>query len=70
MPDRLEDIVTKALVKNPDERYQSAKDLLIDLRNLKRKLEVDGEIDRTVPPELRVPTSSRGQLASVTLWPA
>jgi serine/threonine protein kinase/predicted Zn-dependent protease len=47
VPDRLEDIVMKALAKDPGERYQTAKDLLIDLRNLKRKLEVDAEIDRT-----------------------
>ena len=51
VPAELERIVSKALTKNRDERYQSAKDLLIDLRNLKRKLEVDAEIDRTSPPE-------------------
>src|SRR5205085_776400 len=50
-PDELERIVTKALAKAADERYQTAKDLLIDLRNLQRKLEVDAEIDRTNPPE-------------------
>src|SRR5438067_10058149 len=53
VPDRLEDIVAKALAKDPDERYQTAKDLLIDLKNLKRKLDVDAEIERTVAPELR-----------------
>jgi serine/threonine protein kinase/tetratricopeptide (TPR) repeat protein len=53
VPDRLEAIVSKALAKDPNERYQSAKDLLIDLRNLKRKLDVDAEIDRTVPPASR-----------------
>jgi len=53
VPDELERIVTKALTKDREERYQTAKDLLIDLRHLKRKLEVDAEIDRTVPPELR-----------------
>ena len=53
VPTELERIVNKALTKNCEERYQSAKDLLIDLRNLKRKLEVDAEIDRTVSPELR-----------------
>ena len=46
-PPELERIVDKTLTKNCEERYQSAKDLLIDLRNLKRKLEVDAEIDRT-----------------------
>ena len=53
VPAELERIVNKALTKNRDERYQSAKDLLIDLKNLKRKLEVDAEIDRTVSPEFR-----------------
>ena len=53
VPAELERIVNKALTKNCEERYQSAKDLLIDLRNLKRKLEVDAEIDRTVSPEFR-----------------
>ena len=58
-PAELERIVNKALTKNCEERYQSAKDLLIDLRNLKRKLEVDAEIDRTVSPELRGPPRDR-----------
>lgn len=53
VPSELERIVTRALTKDREERYQTAKDLLIDLRNLKRRLEVDAEIDRTVPPELR-----------------
>jgi eukaryotic-like serine/threonine-protein kinase len=53
VPDRLEEIVFKCLAKNKDERYQTAKDLLIDLRNLRRKLDVDAEIERTVAPGLR-----------------
>ncbi|MGI8835709.1 MAG: protein kinase domain-containing protein [Pyrinomonadaceae bacterium] len=53
VPDRLEEIVAKCLAKNKDERYQTAKDLLIDLRNLRRKLDVDAEIDRSVAPGLR-----------------
>jgi len=60
VPDELERIVTKALTKNREERYQTAKDMLIDLRHLKRKLEVDAEIDRTVPPELRAAVSTGG----------
>ena len=47
LPERLEEIVGKCLAKEKDERYQTAKDLLIDLRNLRRKLDVDAEIDRT-----------------------
>lgn len=61
VPERLEEIVRKALAKNVDERYQTAKDLLIDLRNLKRKLEIDAEIDRTIPPGLRSRTKSAGE---------
>jgi serine/threonine protein kinase/Tfp pilus assembly protein PilF len=59
VPERLEEIITKALAKDPNERYQTAKDLLIDLRNLRRKLDVDAEIDRTVPAEFRAVTSTK-----------
>jgi serine/threonine-protein kinase len=59
VPAELERIVNKSLTKNCEERYQSAKDLLIDLRNLKRKLEVDAEIDRTGSPGLRGGASSK-----------
>src|SRR2546429_634916 len=60
VPDELERIATKALTKDREERYQTAKDMLIDLRHLKRKLEVDAEIDRTVPPEFRAAVSTGG----------
>ena len=50
VPAELERIVTKALTKNIDERYQSAKDLLVDLKRLKRQLELDTEIARTATP--------------------
>src|SRR4030095_13776439 len=53
VPGELERIVNKALTKDREERYQTMRDLLIDLRTLKRKIEVDAEIDRTVSPELR-----------------
>jgi serine/threonine protein kinase/tetratricopeptide (TPR) repeat protein len=60
IPSELERIVSKALTKDREERYQTAKDLLIDLRNLKRKLEVDAELDRTAPSE------SHGLLATAS----
>nr|MBA2501953.1 tetratricopeptide repeat protein [Pyrinomonadaceae bacterium] len=43
----LERIVAKALTKDCEERYQTAKDLLIDLRRLKKRLEVKAEIELT-----------------------
>ncbi len=58
VPAELERIVSKALTKDREERYQTMKDLLIDLRSLKRKLEVDAEIERTVAPEFRSGASS------------
>ena len=39
VPAELERIVLKAMAKSPDERYQTAKDMLIDLRSLKKRLE-------------------------------
>ena len=65
VPQRLEEIVGKALARHVDERYQTATDLLSDLRNLKRKLEVDAEIERTIAPELRTATVRLSQPESV-----
>jgi TolB-like protein/Flp pilus assembly protein TadD len=53
VPAELERIVEKALRKDREERYQTAKDMLLDLRRLKQKLEVGAELERTVPPESR-----------------
>jgi serine/threonine protein kinase/tetratricopeptide (TPR) repeat protein len=58
-PPELERIVTKTLTKELDERYQTAKDLLVDLKRLKRQLDLEFEIERTVPPEFRT-SGSRG----------
>jgi serine/threonine protein kinase len=51
VPDELQRIVSKALSKNPDERYQTAKDMLIDLRSLKRRLDINAEIERSASPD-------------------
>ena len=49
-PDELQRIVRKALTKDVDMRYQSARDLLIDLKNLRRELDIKGEIERSIVP--------------------
>jgi serine/threonine protein kinase len=51
VPPELQRIVSKSLAKNADERYQTAKDMLIDLRNLKKRLELDVEIERSTSPD-------------------
>jgi serine/threonine protein kinase/Flp pilus assembly protein TadD len=46
VPDRLEEIVTKALAKNRDQRYQSFNDMLVDLKRFKRSREDGVESER------------------------
>lgn len=46
-PAELERILTKALAKDREERYQTARDFVIDLKGLKQRLEIDAEIQRT-----------------------
>ena len=50
-PEELQRIVGKALSKSLEERYQTAKDMLIDLRNLRKRLDVEAEIERTSSPD-------------------
>ena len=45
VPPELERIVAKSLMKNRDERYQGVKDLLVDLRRLKKQLEFEMELE-------------------------
>jgi eukaryotic-like serine/threonine-protein kinase len=49
VPPELERIVGKALTKDREERYQTAKDLLVDLRRLRQRLEVEAEVERSAP---------------------
>ena len=50
IPQDLERLINKTLRKDREERYQTAKDLLIDLRDAKQELEVQSRLDRTSPP--------------------
>lgn len=53
-PNELTRIIGKALAKNRDERYQTADDLLIDLKSLKRELDIGG-----VKPPIRKTSTTR-----------
>jgi len=59
-PPELERIVAKALRKNPEDRYQTAKDLLIDLRALSDEHSFQARLERTSPSSDRAaaPASS------------
>ena len=48
-PEELEWIVTKALAKEPDERYQTVREWLSDLKRLKQRLEFSAEQARLDP---------------------
>ena len=49
-PAELQRIVRKALTKDRDSRYQTARDLMIDLKSLRRDLDLQGEIERSTLP--------------------
>jgi serine/threonine-protein kinase len=58
VPAELQRIVRKALTKDVEMRYQSARDLLIDLKNLRRELDIQGEIERSIMPNRELTTEA------------
>ena len=52
VPSELERIVAKALHKDREQRYQTIKDMLLDLKSLKQHLEFKVELERSQPPEI------------------
>jgi serine/threonine protein kinase/TolB-like protein/Flp pilus assembly protein TadD len=50
VPIQSEEIVNKALAKDREERYQTADDLLIDLKRLRHDLEIGAEVVRSKQP--------------------
>ena len=75
-PSELQRIIRRCLAKDPDERYQSIKDVAIELKELRRELEGVG-IDTTVPPPPRSETTdtpggetTHGESVSATSAPS
>ena len=58
--ERFDEIVTKALAKDREERYQHVKDLLIDLKRLRQRLEVEAELERGVTRKGAQPSTAKG----------
>ncbi len=56
-PAELQRIVGKAMRKNKEERYQTCKDLLIDLKDLKGELEFSAKLERNTGSARPLPTA-------------
>ena len=72
VPEEMQKIISKTLEKNKDVRYQTARDLIVDLHALKRFVEPQTELQRIAPPnpqfngETQFITSSiNGELLSI-----
>ena len=67
VPIELERIVSKALRKDRDERYQTIKDLLLDLQSLKQEAEFERKLERSTPSKSksRVETRAPGGIDTV-----
>ena len=52
VPEALEWIVTKALTKDRDDRYQTAREILTDLRRLKQRVDAGAEMERSIAPDI------------------
>lgn len=64
IPAELERIVKKALRKDRNERYQIVKELAIDLRSLRRELEINSLLERSISP-----TNSGSEYARASIGP-
>ncbi|HEX6127322.1 MAG TPA: protein kinase [Pyrinomonadaceae bacterium] len=50
VPRHIQRIITKGLAKDREKRYQSVKDLLIDLKNLRDELQFEAKLEQSVQP--------------------
>jgi eukaryotic-like serine/threonine-protein kinase len=50
VPTELNRIIKKSLRKNRDERYQTAKDFSVDLKNLRKEMELEHELEVSISP--------------------
>lgn len=58
-PPELQRIISKALRKDREERYQVVKDLLLDLKSLKEELDFEAKLEQSVQPEFSGKASKR-----------
>ena len=65
-PEELQRIVAKCLRSDREARYQTARDLLIDLKTLKQELEFEAKLERTASTETRDRSEERATTAAET----
>jgi len=65
VPPELDWIVMKALRKDRDERYQTIKELITDLRRLKQRLDFETELERSAAPV----SFTRSKISDLTAAP-
>lgn len=69
IPAQLQRIVRKALTKEIEERYQDIRDLRIDLKNLRRELDLEAEIHGSASPQISA-SALKNRSSGLTLDPA
>jgi serine/threonine protein kinase/Tol biopolymer transport system component len=69
-PLQLQWILRKALAKSPDDRYQSAQDLVVDLKSLRRDLDSDSSLPTVVSGRVPAAIAAAGKKRSPVLWGA
>ena len=69
VPPELERIVEKATRKNREQRYQTIKDMLLDLKTLKQRLEFAAEVERSRPPDTSIAARADATASGEALWP-
>lgn len=65
--EELQWIVNKALAKDVDERYQTAKDFLTDLKRVRKRLEVDEELKRSGSTKISTRTNNKNTFIFLAL---
>src|SRR6185369_6486105 len=67
VPAELEWIVMKALRKDREERYQTVKELITDLRRLRQRLDFESELERSSAPVSAISGSRTSDAAAPTM---
>jgi non-specific serine/threonine protein kinase len=66
IPSELNRIINKTLDKDRSERYQTARDLLIDLKNIKEELQFQSKLELSLPPNRQAEDNTQIFTAKVT----